>query len=297
MTPLDRISLPGGCAVALHRTLRIPDDGGDYPLPPSLGCMAVHRVDEREFVVPMRRAEALWLEFDAPWWKPHVLKVGVGGVDAISGEPFAPATLNADPQDYVVIPEQPWLDGINAGDGFVRQFVAVALGEGLTVEGQLTGAEDVGGLQLALFAPQPGRFPDQPPIMEGPDDLCVTACAAPMGIAAGGRLCQEIYADEHGLATWQPEPMATVHLDLVDALAFEALTGRAAPPPVIDAATYTQFGYPWYDLIDASGADIAAAQRLAGVRSLADLQGRDEQPLPIPQAQIIRLLALRGSVA
>ncbi|MBW3537063.1 MAG: hypothetical protein KY395_04735 [Actinobacteria bacterium] len=179
MTPLDRIPLPGGCTVTLHRTLRIPDDGGDYPLPPSLGSMAVHRVDEREFVVPMRRAEALWLEFDAPWWKPHVLKVGVGGVDAISGEPFDPATLNADAQDYVVIPEQPWLDGINAGDGFVRQFVAVALGEGLSVEGQLSGAEDVGGLQLALFAPRPGRFPDEPPVVEDYDDLCVMDCAAP----------------------------------------------------------------------------------------------------------------------
>ncbi len=50
-------------------------------------------------------------------------------------------------------------------------------------------------------------------------------------------------------------------------------------------------------LIDATGADIAAAKRLAGVRSLADLEGRDEQPLPIPEAQVIRLLALRASVA
>lgn len=297
MTALDRIPLSGGCAVTLHRTLRIPDDGGDYPLPPSLGMMAVHRVDDGQFVVPMRRAEALWLGFDAPWWKPHVLKVGVGGVDAVSGEPFDVLTLSSDPQDYVVIPEQPWLDGINAGDGFVRQFVAVALGDGLTVEGQLSGAEDVGGLQLALFAPRPGRFPDAPPVVERHDDLCFSACPAPLGVAAGGRLRQEIYADEHGLDTWQPEPLATVHVDLVDALAFEALTGRAAPPPVVDAATYTQFGLPWFDLLDTAGQHLAAAQRLAGVRSLADLTGRDEAPLPIPEAQIIRLLALRAGVA
>jgi hypothetical protein len=32
----DRITL-GRLAVTLHRTLRIPDDGRDYPLPPSLG--------------------------------------------------------------------------------------------------------------------------------------------------------------------------------------------------------------------------------------------------------------------
>ena len=61
MTPIDCIPLPGGCTVTLHRTLRIPDDGDDYPLPPSLGSMTVHRVNDRQFVVPMRRVEALWL--------------------------------------------------------------------------------------------------------------------------------------------------------------------------------------------------------------------------------------------
>ena len=29
--------------------------------------MEIHGVDDDEFVVPMWRAEALWLSFDAPW--------------------------------------------------------------------------------------------------------------------------------------------------------------------------------------------------------------------------------------
>ena len=45
-------------------------------------------------------------------------------------------------------PDQPWLDGINAGDGFIRQFVAVPLGLGATVEAQVTGDEVHGGVQL-----------------------------------------------------------------------------------------------------------------------------------------------------
>ena len=297
MSARNSICLPGGCAVTLHRTLRIPDDGGEYPLPPSLGAMEIHSIADDESVVPMRRAEALWLSFEAPWWKPHALKVGVGGVDAISGEAFDATTLSTDPQDYIVIAEQPWLDGINSGDGSVRQFVAVPLGERLTIEGQLTGSEDVGGLTLALFAPRPGRFPDEAPISASHEEFEVMACAAPMGVAAGGRLRQEIYADEHGIETWQHEPVATVHVDLVDAMAFETLTGLTAPPAIVDAATYTRFGLPWFDLVDTGGADIRAAQRLAGVRSLADLEGRDEQPLPIPEAQVVRLLRLRASVA
>lgn len=35
-------------------------------------------------------------------------------------------------------PRQPWLDGINSGDGYIRQFVAMKLGEGYTVEKQVS---------------------------------------------------------------------------------------------------------------------------------------------------------------
>jgi hypothetical protein len=34
----------------------------------------------------------------------------------------------------VVCPDQPWLDGINAGDGYIRQFVAMPLGMGYTAK-------------------------------------------------------------------------------------------------------------------------------------------------------------------
>jgi len=294
MTILDSIALSGSCRVTLHRTLRIPDDGGDYPLPPSLGAMPLHVAGPRELVVPMRRAEALWLGFGGPWWKPHAVKVGIGGIDAISGETFDPATISADPQDYVVIPEQPWLDGINAGDGFIRQFVAVPLGEGLTVETQLTGREEEGGMTIALHAPRPGLFPDEPPARVH-DRLRVGAApmAMSMGLGAGGRMRQEIYADEHGVDTWEPAPADTVHIDLVDALAFAALTGLEAPPPVVDADTYTRHGLPWFDLVDPTRRDIAAAERLAGVRSIADLDRLRDAPLPISDAQVMRLLRLR----
>ncbi|WP_414689553.1 hypothetical protein [Nocardia sp.] len=68
---------------------------------------------------------------------------------AISGKPWSD-TLVRKPQNYVPLPEQPWLDGINSGKGTVRQFVAVPLGLGATVEGQITGSEQWGGVQLAV---------------------------------------------------------------------------------------------------------------------------------------------------
>jgi hypothetical protein len=63
----------------------------------------------------MHQREAMWLSFDAPSWKPHALTVAIGRVNAISGSLHDPDRLTADPQDYVVIPNQPWLDGINSG--------------------------------------------------------------------------------------------------------------------------------------------------------------------------------------
>lgn len=295
MNLLQSIPVAHDCQVVLHRTLRIPDDGGTYPLPPSLGPLPLLAVGEDEYVAPMRRSEAMWLGFRAPDYKPRALKIGIGGIDALSGEPFAPEALSASPQDYVVIPDQPWLDGIKAGEGFIRQFVAVPLGEGLTVEAQLTGKEQEGGLALSLFEPRPGRFPDGPPLVEG-RMIALACCAsppAPMGLGAGGRMRQEVYADDHGIDTWERAPARTVRVELVDALAFEALTGIAVPGPPVDATTYTSHGLPWFDLLAPTKQDIAAAEKLAAIRSIADLERRTEEPLPIPEDQVRRLLSLR----
>src|SRR5215470_3778380 len=85
---------------------------------------------------------------EKPWRGGGVgeLLGGLGGWDGVKSGFIFP--IRAEPQDYVVVPDQPWLDGINAGDGYVRQFVAMPLGLGYTVEGQVTGAEEFGGIQL-----------------------------------------------------------------------------------------------------------------------------------------------------
>src|SRR6185503_10118736 len=93
--------------------------------------------------------EAMWLSF-ASSSEPAALQVGAGKVCAVSGRPWS-ERLSRDPQNYVALPRQPWLDGINSGSGTVRQFVAVPLGLGATVEGQITGEETTGGVQLQAF--------------------------------------------------------------------------------------------------------------------------------------------------
>merc|ERR1719401_1456867 len=74
--------------------------------------------------------------------------VGAGGVNALSGETFVPGELQASPQSYCTVPRQPWLDGIKSGEGVIRQFVSTTKGSGASVEAQVHGSDEVGGLQL-----------------------------------------------------------------------------------------------------------------------------------------------------
>ncbi len=286
----DQITI-GKLSIAFHRTLRLPDDGRNYPLPPSLGHFPVHRVEDYAdrvpaswrahggVFIPMYQREAAWLSFSPRDWSPQALKVAVGLVNAVSGDPWNEAIVEGREQDYLVCPPQPWLDGINAGDGIVRQFVAMPLGMGYTVEGQVTGDERFGGIQLVSFAPKPGRIPVQPAspmrrALSFDADVAFSHAAAPaaeMGLAAGGRMEQSIYPDTYGADTWDNAKTARVYVHIVNSMLYEQITGRKAPDTPVTARTYAEHGYPWYDLYDEHLGDVDPSDVLAGVKSVKEV--------------------------
>lgn len=142
--------------IDFQRTLRIPDDGREYALPPGLGRFpAVHvddfadRMPERwrthgGIMLPMYQAEAVWLNFSSPNEYPFAVRVATGKIDAVTGEDYVDG-LRRGPQNYLSIPEQPWLDGYVVEEGIIRQFVAMPLGQGYSVEEQITGEAEHGG--------------------------------------------------------------------------------------------------------------------------------------------------------
>ena len=150
------------CGIHFQRTLRIPDDNRAYPLPDGLGPFPVFHVDDFADTVPaswiehggvflpMYQSEATWINFDLRSDYPFAIKIAAGKINAVSGEAWH-NDLSDKPQDYVVLPEQPWLDGFSIGKGLIRQFVAMPLGGGYTAEGQITGKEEHGGLQFAIY--------------------------------------------------------------------------------------------------------------------------------------------------
>lgn len=160
--------------ISFVRTLRIPEDGKTYPLPAGFGRLPLYRVEdyagkvpekwqqEGGFFIPLYQREALYLEFEGADWRPSILKVAVGRVNAVTGEAFD-SSIRKHSQDYVVIPDQQWLDGINKGNGVVGQFVAMPLGKGYTVEEQVTDEARHGGFQLMAYDAHEERFPDESP--------------------------------------------------------------------------------------------------------------------------------------
>jgi hypothetical protein len=283
-------------SIAFLRTLRIPDDGQVYPLPPELGEFRIHPVEDFASQVPAQwlteggvfltlfQREALWIGFDGTAWKPNAVKIGVGDVNAVSGEAWREEL--GSPQDYLVCPPQPWLDGINAGDGFVRQFVATPLGSDESVEAQLTG-RDIGGMRLLVYEPRPGKFPDHPPRrgLLGAQAAESTTSGA-LSVAAGGMIRQRIYPDRWGVNTWDPTNVASIRVHLLNSAQYSAITGLEPPASPIDASAYARFGFPWFDLYDEGLGDVPARERLARVRTARDRGQERRQPLEAPDASV-----------
>jgi hypothetical protein len=291
-------------AVTFYRTLRLPADGRTYPLPPGLGTFPVHRVadhlrrvppawrKDRGVFIPLYQREALWLGFEAAAWRPNAVQVGVGRVNAVSGGPWG-AGLGADPQNYLVCPDQPWLDGVIAGAGITRQFVAMPLGSGVTVEAQVRGAEEFGGIQFLVYEPRPGRFPNRRPAEaedEGLESLEAPPGAAgpplTMGLAVGGKVRQKIYPDPHGLEAWEPQARGRLTVHLVNSEQYRAVTGLAAPPTPVTAQLYAAHGLPWFDLDDDDEGGVPAP---AALRGLTPVGGEGDAPLDLRRSPVHRL--------
>jgi hypothetical protein len=299
----DRIRIGDRFSVSFQRTLRIPDDGKVYPLPPGLGGLPIQSVadysdrvpakwrEQGGYFIPMYQREALWLGFDGASWKPNAVKIAIGKVNAISGEGWN-ETLQSDPQNYIVCPDQPWLDGINAGSSFIRQFVAMPLGLGYTVEAQITGAEEFGGMQILVYEPKPGRFPDEPPITRslGFEMQVASAPMGEMGLGAGGMMQQKIYPDSYGIDTWDTENYGSVFVHIVNSEQYRELTGLEAPPTPVTAQVYTQYGFPWFALYDEAQGDLSASEKLSKIKTIQEQENtQNNESVDISESQIKKL--------
>ncbi len=259
-------------AISFQRTLRIPDDGRDYSLPPGLGNFPLRHLDDYArrvpggwlsrggVVMPMHQAEAMWVYFRGGRWGggyPCAVKVATGKVCAVTGEAWV-NHLNRDPQDYVVLPEQPWLDGYCVEKGVIRQFVAMPLGEGYSVEEQIAGTAEHGGVQIVVYPMKRERFEElmEPRLAERAEqmDACYSISRA-MGLAPGGRMKQEIYDDRYGLDAWDQRHSSRCFVTIANSAVWTAITGERPPTEPPTAKEYTEAGLPWFDYYGGDAAE------------------------------------------
>jgi hypothetical protein len=290
-------------AIHFQRTLRIPDDGKHYPLPPGLGSFPLRHVEDyaarvpadwRErcgVMMPLYQAEAMWISFGGGY--PCAIKIAAGKINAVSGNAWKPV-LDASERDYVVVPEQPWLDGFCIAKDVIRQFVAMPLGSGYSVEEQVTGKAEHGGLQIIVYPIKKERYEailrerekEEREFARSSRRAFHTAayalCAptAAMGLAAGGRMKQQIYADPYGIDAWDQSVSSRCFVTLVNAVQWLEVTGEAPPTRPPTAADYTNAGLPWFDYYAADLETLAGAPALTLVKSVAEMAAdKGEQPL------------------
>lgn len=311
--------------IDLQRTLRIPDDGKVHYLPPGLGRFPLRHVDDfgarvparwqrhGGVILPMYQSEAMWIHFDSVQitghWVPYpfAVRIAAGKIDAITGRDWRDG-LEPDPQNYAVVPEQPWLDGFCVEKGEIRQFVAMPLGAGYSAEEQIHGTAEHGGLQVQVFPMKreafEERWPEEPwgacnfayASMSAPD-----ACAsADMGLAPGGRMKQEIYEDPYRFDEWDLEQSSRCFLHIANSLVWEAITDERPPTTPPTAGQYSRAGLPWFDYYDDALA-LDGSGQLAQLKSVLEL-GQEKGDVPLPENEpvdvdrVVRIDGRRNAV-
>jgi len=301
------------CRIVFQRTLRIPDNDRDYPLPPGLGAFPLRHVDDFAqrlpeswvrrggVMLPMYQAEALWIAFNGHGY-PFAIKVAAGKINAVTGDGWTMG-LNRDPQDYAAIPVQPWLDGYAIERGVVRQFVAMPLGQGYTAEEQITGKAEWGGLQIVAYPLKKERYERllrERTVREEAfpafcDAMMPPAAAAPagMGLAAGGRMKQAIHEDPYTLADWDQRAGLRCFIAILNSEDWRTVTGEASPSRPVTAQDYARARLPWFEHYSDAPA-LAGSGLLARLKSWAQTARGKGDPVgdgadDVPVTRVVKL--------
>ncbi len=300
------------CTISFQRTLRIPDDGESYPLPPGFGDFPLRHVDDYArrlrgewlrrggVLMPMHQAEAMWVSFHSRsdgLTYPFAVKIATGKVCAVSGDAWA-NHLNQDPQDYVVLPKQPWLDGYCVEKGMIRQFVAMPLGGDYTVEEQLTGTSEHGGVQIIACPMKRDRYEAliAPQVLsrERVFHMSYMEHEAAMGLAPGGKMRQEIYEDPYGLDAWDQRHASRCFITIANSTQWMAMTGERPPTEPPTAGDYAEADLPWFEYYGGDTEALDGAEKLMALESVSEVAGKKgEKPLPenesLAEIRVVRI--------
>lgn len=271
------------CSISFQRTLRLPDDDNWYRLPSGLGEFPLlHTEDYAEstpphwqnfggVMLPVCKSEAMRINFTSSNRYPFAIKVAAGKINAITGESWK-NELQESPRDYLAIPEQCWLDGYQVSKDMARQFVAMPLGQGDSVEEQTSGKAEFGGIQIIVYPMKAERY--QQKIAEETKrkaanaDLRFSLARPEMSFSLGAGSKQKVSIDPYGLAAYEEKHSSRCFIQLVNCDHWQKITGELPPFNPFTAKDYKKEGLPWFDYYS-DAAVFPAASVLSRLKGLA----------------------------
>ena len=92
---------------------------------------------------------------------------------------------------------------------------------------------------------------------------------APMGIAAGGKLVQDIYADTNPKHIWNKSNIRLVNIHILNSFTFEEVTHIVPPPTPITANMYNDLKLPVFLLEEELNDRVDGGNSLKGIQSVS----------------------------
>lgn len=248
------------CHIDFERTLRLPDPlDRRRPLPGRAGVFAPLPIDrfadrlppeiiERGgLIMPMWQADALWLGL---WqWNGFVhyvfaLRLAWNDLNVVTGQE-AGETIEARPQNYVILDGQEWLDGVGGPGVRFRQFVAPKPRPGTPLAARLANTIRISAhpLKYENLPPRVRRLLETDHMSDYAFHLLRRRFD---GLVEGIGDVQEIVIDrDYDRAAWHEDIVAECIVTVVDAVTWKEITGEWPPQRPMTESDYGRNHMPW----------------------------------------------------
>ena len=222
-----------------------------------------------QHLICLLASESVTLEFASPHAYPFAIKVSIGGVDALSGEPHHGA-LGRIPQDYIPMPCQNWIDAWQDGAGATHDFIAPDPGSPNS-DGVPPPLDDESDSISVQFFPMKAEVfrrycrdidMDAGRQVYGAPDFTERFTETHI---LRGRMRYErekgeawdagmVYPDPFEYDDWDIENAQAITVTMVRPAAWGALTGEPAGDVLFDRGIYEEAGVPWLEEYGGEGA-------------------------------------------
>jgi hypothetical protein len=120
-----------------------------------------------------------------------------------------------------------------------------------------------------------------------------------MGLAAGGQLKQQILPDtERRWQVWNKSGTSVVSVQILNSVAFEAVTGMLTPVSPITLETYLAAGIPFFNTYAEKSADTEGGQSFRAIKSVGEIDqaGGIKEGVSVAESQKVACTVCRKNL-